>query len=152
MRIEHLFLSLFALLLSFCLLFCGLFLLIFPEVVLDLRVIGAVFLSAGVLLLPIFTLASRRRYLLLKMGGVSIHEKLVRHFAKEALCALFPGQAVDCDVILHKKGKVEILAAIPYLSKERRDQKLEEIETKLSADLLKYCGCNGTFIFNVSFS
>ncbi len=152
MRIEHLLFSLIALLLSFLFVFCGLFLLLFPDAVLNLKAIGITMLSLGVFLLLFFPLLVRRRYLLLKMGGVAIHERLVRHFAKESLQALFPNHTIDCDVILHKKGKVEILATIPYLSEMRREQKLEEIETHLSASLLKYCGCKDPFIFNVSFS
>jgi len=152
MRTEHLLISLIALLLSFLLLTGGVLLLIFPDAALDLQTIGIICMGVGALLLLVFSLASRRRYLLLKMGGVAIHERLVHHFAKETLEELFPKHHIDCDVILHKKGKVEILANIPYLSDERREQKLQEIETRLSAALLKYCGCKGSFIFNVSFS
>ena len=151
MRIEHLFLSLIALFLSFCLISCGLFVWIFPDVLLDLRTIGIVFVSAGAVLFLVFFLMMRRRYLLLKMGGVSVHEKLVRRFAKDSLQELFPNQSVDCDVIFHKKGKIELLANIPYLSDEKREEKLEEIEARLSADFLKYCGCRDPFVFNVSF-
>ncbi|MCC5831909.1 MAG: hypothetical protein JJU12_02575 [Chlamydiales bacterium] len=151
MRIEHIVLSLIALFLSFCLIACGLLVLIFPEVTFDLRKVGIFCLSGGLLLLLVFALMMRRRYLLLKMGGAAVHEKLIRHFAKEAVQNLFPSQSVDCDVILHKKGKIEILANLPYLSDIRREEKLKEIEVKLSADLLKYCGCKDPFIFNVSF-
>lgn len=152
MRTEHLLISLGALLISFFLIACGLFLLIFPEATFDFRTIGIASMSMGALLLLVFFLTSRRRYLLIKMGGVAIHERVVQHCAKEALQGLFPKQAIECDVIIMRKGKVEILANIPYLSEEKREQKLQEIETVLGATLLKYCGCKGSFIFNVSFS
>lgn len=152
MRIEQLLYSLVALLLSFFLLASGLLLLMYPDTVLNVRAIGIGSISIAVLLLLIFFFTSRRRYLLLKMGGVSVHERVVQHFAKQTLQELFPYQKIDCDVILHKKGKVEILANIPYLSDVRREQKLREMETQLSATLLKYCGCEDAFILNVSFS
>ncbi len=153
MRAEQLLLSLVALLLSFSLLAGGLFLVLFPEAHLYLRVVGGLSLGIGALLLLLFYLTSRRRYLLIKMGGVAIHERLIRHYAQETLEELFPScETIDCDVIVHKKGKVEFLARIPYLSDTKRAERLEEIETKLSALLVKYCGCKGPFIFNVSFS
>lgn len=152
MRTEHLFFSLAGLLLSFILIGGGLFFILFPHVIFDLRSVGIFSVSLGVFLLLIFFLLSRRRYLLLKMGGVEINEKLLCRFAQDTLQNLFPLHSVECDLILHKKGKIEILAHIPYLSEERREEKLEEIESALSVALLKYCGWKGSFIFNVSFS
>jgi len=152
MRTEHLLISLAALVLSFLLCGVGFFLFFFPEAIVNVRLWGLIFFSFGVALLATFSLLTRRRYLLIKMGGVSIHEKLLRHFASETLRELFPHHKIACDVTVHRKGRVEIMAQIPYLSEERQEQKLEEIEQALSAAFLKYCGWKEPFIFNVSFS
>lgn len=146
MRIEHLLLSFAALLLGALLIGGGLFFLLTPVTTLDFATMGWISTVCGVLLFLLFSIFMRRRYLLIEMGGVAIHEKLVRYFAKEALQELYPGILIDCDVILHRKGKIEILANIPSLTEEQ----LEAIETHLSAVLLKYCGYKEAFLFNVN--
>ncbi|MEZ5315570.1 MAG: hypothetical protein R3E91_05130 [Chlamydiales bacterium] len=150
MRIERILISLTALFLSCFLIVFGFLLWAFPEILIDLESVGVFFLSLGFLLLLLFLFLMRRRYLLLKMGGVSIDERLVVHFVKEVLKELFPKSKVDCDVILHKHQKMEILANIPYLSEESCEPQLEEIETRLSAELLKHFGLNYAFIFNLN--
>ncbi|MCH9627462.1 MAG: hypothetical protein S4CHLAM2_11020 [Chlamydiales bacterium] len=147
MRAEHLLITVSALLLSFFLYGLGIVL-----VVLHLHIWGLSAFVFGTLFLVLFYLASRRRYLLIQMGSVAIGERVIQKFAGDALQGLFPSQAIACEAIVHRKGKIEILATIPYLSEQRREQKLEEIETALSATFLKHCGWKGSFIFNVSFS
>ncbi len=147
MRAEHLLITVSALLLSFFLYGIGTLLIAF-----ELLAWGLVSFLFGTLFLFLFYLVSRRRYMLIRMGSVAIDEKVIRQFAEDALQGLFPNQKIACEAIVHTKGKIEILADIPYLSEQRREQKLEEIETALCTTLLKHCGWKGTFIFNVSFS
>lgn len=146
MRTEHLLLSLITLILGFLLIGGGLFFLLAPTMTLDFAKIGWISMGCGVLFLLLFSLFMQRRYLLIEMGGLEIHEKVVRHFAKETLEELFPGVSIDCDIIIHRKGKVEILANLPSLTNER----LDEVETHLSATLLRYCGYKEAFLFNVN--
>ncbi len=148
MRTEHLLVWLTALLLSFALIAFGALFLLNPDNVLDRDTIGIVSISCGLFFLILVFFSSRRRYLLFKMGGLAIHERVLNHYVQQELKTFFPNKIVDCDVIVHRKGKVEILANIPYLSEE----KLEEMETSVAASLSKYCGYKGPFLFNVSFS
>lgn len=152
MRTEHLVFSLCALLFCTFLIGCGLFFLFITEPLLNPRMLGLFFCCSGAFLLLIFFFLSKRRFLLLQMGGVSVHECVLRAFAYQTLQELFPSSEVACEVIIHKKRKVEILANIPYLSEKNREHKLREIETHLTTALLKQCGWKEPFIFNVSFT
>ncbi|NGX61569.1 MAG: hypothetical protein K940chlam9_01056 [Chlamydiae bacterium] len=149
-RKEQLFLSLVALLMGFSLLFGGIFCLLFPAFVIDkLALVGGICLGAGTLLLILFTFLSRRRYFLLKMGEVAIHEALITEYAKTCLDEIFPNRKGRCEVVVRRDQTVEILAKLPYLSEEGMEKSLEEVEKKLTTALQKNCGYTRPFIFNV---
>jgi hypothetical protein len=166
MRTEHLLISLVGLLLGFILLFVGVFLFFVPYFesflqilkqlithhLAEISYLGSAIFFLGIVLLFLLLWLNRRRYLLIKMGTVSLQDRLIAYYAKESLQNLFPGQAVDCDVIVKRKKKVEILANLPFVEEENQENTLKEIEKELVAILHKQCQYDREFILNVSFS
>lgn len=103
---------------------------------------GLFFLGAA-LFLGLFFWCSRRRYLLIRMGGG--HELRV---LEETIAQLVTADtATPCDVIVRKKEKIEILVDLPYGSEE----KLGELETSIESLLAKQLGYKDAFYLNVSF-
>ena len=166
MRAEHLVTSILGLLFSFFLLIGG-FLLFLPPFIptwasalqtlflnhlTGVSYFGLTLLFLGVFFLTLFAWLNRRSYLLLKMGGVSVKDQLVAHFAKTSIEKLFPGQAVECDVIVRKKKRVEILANLPFVEEKEQEGTLRTIEKELVVVLLKQCQYDQEFTLNVSFS
>lgn len=166
MKTQHLLISLVGLLLGFVMVCGGIFIFLVrfvPAIELSLRSLilhhlaglsycGLALLFCGVLFLTALARLSRRRYFLLKMGGVSVEDRLLAHFAEESLQKFFPDQAVACEVLSRAHGKIEIMANIPYLAEKRRDHILSEIERILILTLRKQCQYERDFILNVSFT
>ncbi|MFN0064610.1 MAG: hypothetical protein ACKVOH_00050 [Chlamydiales bacterium] len=165
MRIESIVISMISLLLGGILLLLGTFFVAAPyyplfchkmslllaepgRVVVE---IGVVFLLLSLLLLTAFYGLNKRRYLLIRMGECAIHENVLSELAKRSLAEIFPAQDVFCDVIVKRKGRVEILANIPYVRKENQKETLQQIEAKLSKTMASQCGFYKEFLFNVSF-
>lgn len=166
MRTEHLFLSLLGLAVGFMLVFAG-FLLFLPPFIpfyakflqalveqhlTGISYFGLSLFFLGVLFLTLFNLLNQRRYLLIKMGGFTVKDRVVAHFAKETLEKLFPGQGVDCSVIIRNKRRIEILANIPHVEEKDRESTLQGIENALADVLQKQFHYDHEFLFNVSFS
>ncbi|MCH9609413.1 MAG: hypothetical protein S4CHLAM45_05540 [Chlamydiales bacterium] len=158
MRLESTLISLIALLLGTLLFFTGLFLVI-PFFQLNLvSYLGGHLVSLGVLLiffsmilLSCFTLLCKRRYLLVKMGGVSIQDRVFAEVARMSIAPFFPGKEVNCRSVIHGKRKVEILANLPYVKIEEQEMTLEKIEKTLALTLARRCGLTSEFLLNVSF-
>ncbi len=165
MKRQHLLISLLGLLLGFLMICGGLFLFLIrylPNLELAIRALilnhqerlsyfGLCLFLSGLLFLAALFRLSRRRYFLLKMGGVSIEDRVLAHFAEESLQKFFPGQSVACEVFGRAQGKIEIMANIPPLSESSREHILNEIERVLVLTLKKQCQYDGEFVFNVSF-
>jgi len=164
MRAEHLLISLVGLLLGFFLIFCGVILFLVPFVphlaqvaqaitlhhLNGLSYFGLTLLFLGLFFLTLLVWLNRRRYLLFKMGGVSIEDRLIAHFARETLQKLFPGQRIECDVVVKRKKRIEILANIPILG-DGEEERLRDVEKVLAAILKKQCQYDREFILNVSY-
>ena len=165
MKSAHLFVSLIGLFLGFFLIFAGIFLFAAPYIpalssalrslvinhLESLSTFGLILLFMGALTLTLLMLLNRRRYFLLKMGGVSVEDSLISHFAQESVQKFFPDQTVECDVIVKRGGKLEILANIPHLPEETKSQTLHAIEKELTVLLLKQCQYTRDFTLNLSF-
>lgn len=163
MRSEQLLISLLGLLLGFVLIFLGGVLFFIPSLSLQELSQVALHFKIPLIYLPFFPVIvgtlilaacfrlNRRRYLLCKMGGFSVEDRLVAYFIEEKLQQMFPGKKVECDVLIKGKEKVEILANIPYVSEKNRQEIFEKIEVLLSALLRKQCHFQKDFIFNVGF-
>lgn len=166
MKRQHLLISLVGLLLGFVLVCFGIFLFLSRYVVsveLTLHALffnhlkglsycGLALLTTGLVFLVALARLNRRQYFLLKMGGVSIEDRLLTHFAQESLQKFFPDQSIDCEVLARTNGKIEILANLPHLAEQQRDHILSEMERVLVLTLRKQCQYTRDFIFNVSFS
>jgi|GEM_PF-6086226 len=113
---------------------------------------GLIVFFCGCLFLFLLARLNRRTYLLLKMGGVSVEDRLIAHFAQKNLQKFFPDQLVECEVVARAKGKIEILANLPYLANHKKEHILTEIERVLVSTLRKQCQYEKDFLFNVSFS
>ena len=165
MRTEHLLISLVGLCLAFLMLFGGIFLFFSPYVPLFERTLHSLFFQhlmgvsyfglalffLGVMFLSMLVWLNRRRYLLLKMGTVSVEDRLIAHFAKTSLQTLFPDQPIECDVIVKKKKKLEILANVPFVQEEDQERTFKEIERVLVSVLQKQCQYDRDFTLNVNF-
>lgn len=165
MRSDKLVVALVGLLLGMTLVFLGVFLLLTPFIpifahatveliVSHLRIVslvGLFFFCMGVFFLMLCAFLSRRRYLLLQMGGAAVEDCLIQQLAKQGLVKLFPNQPITCDVVIHKRQKVEIFANIPYVSEEKQKQTFEQIEAHLTTVLRRQCQLKKEFIFNVGF-
>lgn len=166
MRTEHLLSSLLGLCLCFLMLLVGIFLFLIPYLpgcaeALRILVVhhmhgisfcGLALSASGAVILVFLVWLNRRRYLLLKMGGVSVGDRLLAHYAKESLQTLFPGKLIDCDVVVRRKKKIEIMVNLPFVAEQKQERTLADIEERLSALLLKQCQYDRSFILNVSFS
>lgn len=106
----------------------------------------------GCLLLTLFFFLSRRRYILIQMGGTSVQDRVIAHFARKCLQSLFPSQKVACDVVIHRKGKIEILAAIPPIAEGEEERTFNDIEAALSVVLAENCGIKAPFLLNLSYN
>lgn len=113
--------------------------------------IGLSFIFLGLLFAVCIYLFSKRRYLLIKMGGFSIQDSVINEIVKDSIQNLFPSQNFVCDVFVRKKSKVEILADLPYVSFEKQESILKDIESKVKNSLAKICGFDREFLLNVSF-
>lgn len=118
----------------------------------EVSYLGLASFFLGVVFLSLLIWLNRRRYFLFAMGTVSVQDRLIAYYAKESLQSLFPGQAVECDVIVKRKKKIEILANIPLVAEEKQESTLREVEQALISMLHKYCQYEREFILNVSFS
>ncbi|MFC2049121.1 hypothetical protein ACFLR2_00395 [Chlamydiota bacterium] len=166
MKKQHLLISLVGLMLGFMMVGAGTFLFLVqyvPAVKWALRSLilfhleglsacGLVLLFCGVLFLTALARLNQRRYFLLKMGGVSIEDRLLAHYAQESLQKFFPDQPVACEILSRAHGKIEIMANIPQIPEIRREHILSEIERALILMLRKQCQYERDFIFNVSFT
>ena len=166
MKHQHLLISLMGLLLGFVMVCSGIFLFLaryVPVIELAIRSLffnhltglsycGLVLFFCGVLFLIAIARLSRRRYFLLKMGGVSMEDRLLAHFAQESIQKFFPDKSIACEVVARTSGKIEIMANLPFLAEEQREHILTEIERVLVLTLRKQCQYDQSFIFNVSFS
>ncbi len=166
MKSQHLLISLVGLLLGFAMVCLGIFLFLaryVPAIELALRSLflnhlkefsycGLALFFCGVLFLVALARLSRRRYFLLKMGGVSIEDRLLAHFAQESIQKFFPDKSIACEVLARTNGKIEIMANLPFLAEQQREHILAEIERVLVLTLRKQCQYEQGFIFNVSFS
>lgn len=144
MRLEHILISLMALVIGFGLIALGVWLF------LNASPFGFTFLILGGTLLLLFSFLSRRRYVLIQMGGAAIQDRVIAHFATKCLQNLFPSQKITCDVVVHRKGKIEIRATLPTIDENEREETFLEIETKLAIMLAENCGIKDPFLFNVS--
>ncbi len=161
MRAEHLLISLTGLFFCFIMVFAGIFLFFAPNIPnfaenLDRHLtaisrMGLALFLLGALFLTFLLMLNKRRYLLLKMGGVSIEDSLIAHFAKESLQPLFPNKLIDCDCVI-KRNHIEILANLPFVDLESREETLIECEKRLKVVLQRQCQYDKEFIYNVSFS
>lgn len=156
MKTRDIVISLIGLLISFLLMGGGFFFLLpslHPILSSFLSTIGLGMMGVGfILLVSLYTL-SRRRYLLIRMGGVSVHRQIIGLLLQEKLHELFPEKEVQCEVEIHKKGKVEVFAKIPYfLDEHERERKLHNLELVLTRTLAKEFDMEKEFIFNVSFT
>lgn len=93
----------------------------------------------------------RRRYLLVKMGGMEIQDKVLAQVAHKSIASFFPGMEVSCSARIYRKKKVEIVANLPYVTFEEQEQMLTNIEQKLANTFAHQCGLTREFLFNVSF-
>lgn len=164
MRSEHLLFSLIGLVFCALLFAIGCFFFLIPyvptvEVIFKNLIngetplisnVGIACMLFSVFILSCFALLSRRRYLLVRMGGVSIHQRVVREIATLSLAEIFPESFIECEALIKRKGKIEILANVGDLA-ENREIKLETIERTLAAAFLK-CGIDKEFLLNVRFS
>lgn len=156
MRIEHIFLTLLALLLGFTLILTGGFLLLaqFDSTVkhfltqIDLYSLGMGLLGFGVLWLALFAWFSRRRTIKILMGGCQMHEKIYKEVVLQTLRPLFPNDSIDCEVVICRKGKLEIFAALPHFLED--EEKAQEVESSLVSNLFK-CGYDREFLLTLQY-
>ncbi len=106
---------------------------------------GLVFMFTGLIFLTLLYFLSRRRYLRLRVEGVSIDKRAIEQVVDRALQPIFPGTVVATDVIVRGKRKLEILADIPYPSEE----KMTVIENTLKESLSTQLGYHDGFTFNI---
>ncbi len=137
--------SLVALLFSFFVIAIGLVLLFLPHLGRVIQSyssgIGSTLLVVGVLLLFAFYKMCRPSRLLLRMGGayqLKVENSVIQQLVEKEL-------KVECKINILKKGTIEILADMPYLSEER----LEKIEEDLTLLFVRELGYPREFVLNV---
>lgn len=115
--------------------------------------IGLGVFALGCLLFSVFYAMNRPGYLLIEMGPypIFIDNEAIATLVKKELEQLYPGKRLHCEVILRKKDKVEILTDLPAIEVEDLEERLNQIEKKLTSMLSTTCGYQREFIFNVSF-
>ena len=104
--------------------------------------IGATLLIVGALLLFTFYRMCRPSRLLLKMGGayqLKVESSVIQQLVEKEL-------KMECKINILRKGTIEILADMPYLSEEH----LEKIEEDLTLLFVRELGYPREFIFSVA--
>ncbi len=104
--------------------------------------IGATLLIVGALLLFTFYRMCRPSRLLLKMGGayqLKVESSVIQQLVEKEL-------KMECKINILRKGTIEILADMPYLSEEH----LEKIEEDLTLLFVRELGYPREFILNVT--
>jgi uncharacterized membrane protein len=164
-RFETVVTSLLSLLLGFFLLFLGICFFVAPaypdaagrlltDIVLNSKkayTIGVVLIGFSLILWSICASLTRRKYTLIRMGGFSLSARALQQVAQKALHAVFEEDDTHCVVQVSTFGKVELIAAVPYLEEELREDKLEQLENTLVAAFSSQCGFEKPFVLNVTF-
>jgi hypothetical protein len=166
MRFEHTLISLLGLICCFFLVAFGIFLFsiaLSPHLNLGLRTLlsqnprallpaASGFMVVGLCCFLLFAWLNRRRYLHLKMRGISIAEGAVTHLTLNCLQSFFPGQKIECTVRIKWNQQLEILACLPKLEEAQEEETLVAIEEALAQVLQKHCLYIKDFFLTVSFS
>jgi uncharacterized membrane protein len=164
-RFETVLTTLISLLIGFFLLFLGISCLTapsYPEVTKQLLhdillspksayTVSAILIGFALILFALCASISKRKYSLIKMGGYSLSAYVMQQIAQKTLQMFFNDEDVHCVIEVNLFGKVEMIAALPYVEEELREEKLEQLEDALVAAFSSQCGFTNHFTLNATF-
>lgn len=118
-----------------------------PEV---FKKIGWFIFGGGILLFFTFYFLNRKSYLELRMGTfrAMVEKPIVREYVGKYWQELFPGKKIPFDVRIHRKNRLEIIAAFP--DEGKGEELLQKVERELGLLLKERLGYDKFFYLTLT--
>ncbi len=121
-----------------------------PELFLSL---GLILIAVGVALAMGLYWLDRKSYFQVSMKGasdpVTVEKELIRSGLASYWKGVFPEEALQTDVIIHRDNKLELVAEIPLLGEEGQKKVLEKMEKEIGLLLERQLGYRREFLLTV---